>query len=255
VRLRIRIIACFITALFLVPAAAQLNTPAREPFGVLLSRLDSEHDYINKDKLLRQVTEQYPDAGAALLRLAQSSASADTRWMAMRGMATLHYMAGALFMEASLKDPDALVRANAARALSDLRIESAAPQILAMFIAEADPSALQQGSRALHILDVKAAVPFLREKIPMYTGQTRGWLLQALGALGTRDDVPFVGGYLDADFDAGPATDALQQLTGVNFGYPRSGLNSFPTHEALAARTWWHAHKDAWPRCDDCPRN
>jgi HEAT repeat protein len=255
VKLRIRIVAGFITVLFLMPARAQLNTAAREPIAVLLTRLDSEHDYINKDKLLRQITGQYPDAGAALLRLAQSSASADTRWMAIRGMATLHYTASVQFLEASLKDPDALVRANAARALSDLRIESAAPQILAMFIAETDDAALQQGSLALRIFEVKAAVPFLREKIPMYTGQTRGWLLQALGTLGTRDDVPFVGGYLDADYAAGPATDALQQLTGVNFGYPRSGLNSFPTHEALAARAWWHAHKDAWPHCDDCPRN
>ena len=254
-KLCIRALAGFFTTLSLMPACAQLNTPAREPLAVLLSRLDSEHDYINKDKLLRQVTGQYPDAGSALLQLAQSSTSADTRWMAIRGMATLHYTAGAQFLEASLKDPDGLVRANAARALSDLRITDAGPQILAMFIAETEGGALQQGSHALHTLGVNAAVPFLREKIPLYTGQTRGWLLQALGALGTRDDVPFVGGYLDADYDAGPATDALQQLTGINFGYPRPGLNSSPPREALAARDWWHAHKDAWPRCDDCLRN
>lgn len=123
-----------------------------------------------------------------------------------------------------------------------------------MFAAEQDPAAIQQASLALHGMGVKAALPFIREKIPLYTGQTRSWLLQALGRLGDAADVPFVAAYLDEAHDADAATGAIQQLTGVNFGYPRMGLNSVPSQEALAARAWWISHKDDWPRCDDCSR-
>jgi hypothetical protein len=245
--LRIGIVAGLITVLPLTMVQAQ-TAP--------LASFDNEHDYPAKERLLNALANQYPDAGPALLRLAQSTQNTDTRWMAMRGMATLHYTAAAPFLEASLKDSDALVRANAARAIFDLRIADASPQLLAMFAAEKDPGAIQQASLALSGLGIKAALPSIREKIPIYTGQTRGWLLQALGRLGNADDVPFVAAYLENQNDTPgefPATGALQDLTGVNFGYPRTGL-SYPSPEMLKARAWWNAHKDAWPRCDDCSR-
>ncbi len=249
--LRIGIVAGLITALPLAMVQAQ------QPQAAQLERFDNEHDYPSKERLLRDITTQHPDAGPALLRLAQSTKNTDTRWMAMRGMATLHYDASAPFLEASLKDTDALVRANAARAIFDLRISDASPQLLAMFAAEQDTGAIQQASLALHGLGVKAALPYIREKIPLYTGQTRFWLLQALGVLGDASDVPFVAAYLENQNDMpseDAATYALQDLTGVHFGYPRTGLGSYPSPELLAARAWWNAHKDTWPRCGDCSR-
>ena len=191
--------------------------------------------------------------GLSLLRLAESTTNSDTRWMAMRGMATLHYAACAPFLEASLKDSDPLVRANAARALGDLRIRNAADPLLAMFAAEKEPPAVQQASLALRMLNVKAAAPYLREKIPAFTGQTRAWLIQALGALGSAvDDVPLIAGYLDEMMSDMAATEAIQELAGVSFGPRTLGLSGYPTPQTVAARVWWKSHKEEWPHCADC---
>jgi HEAT repeat protein len=173
--------------------------------------------------------------------------------MAMRGMATLHYTACAPFLEASLKDADALVRANAARALGDLQIKDASDPLLAMFAAENEPPAVQQASLALRMLNVKAAAPYLREKIPAFTGQTRAWLIQALGTLGSAaDDVPLIAEYLNEMMSDMAATEAIQELAGVTFGPRTLGLSGYPTPETVAARAWWKSHKDGWPQCGDC---
>jgi HEAT repeat protein len=173
--------------------------------------------------------------------------------MAMRGMATLRYTACAPFLEASLKDFDALVRANAARALGDLRIGSASGALLAMFATEKEPPAIQQASLALRMLNIKAAAPYIREKISAFTGQTRAWLIQALGTLGSAAaDVPLVAGYLDERMSDMAATEAIQELAGVSFGPWTPGLISFPPPATVAARAWWESHKDVWPHCDDC---
>ena len=223
-----------------------------EPIASLLLRFDNEYDLSAKERLLLTMTGQDSGAGGALLRLAQSTTNTDTRWMAMRGMATLHYTACGLFLEASLKDSDVLVRANAARALGDLRIRDASALLLVMFAAEQEQPAVQQASLALRMLDLKAAAPSIREKIPVFTGQTRYWLIQALGTVGSSADVPFIAGYLDEMMSALAATEALQELAGVSFGPRHTGLSGYPPPELIAARVWWKSHKDEWPRCDDC---
>lgn len=229
-----------------------LAQPAESTASLLL-RLDNEHDLFAKERLLLAVTSKDAGAGPSLLRLAESTTNSDTRWMAMRGMATLHYAACAPFLEASLKDSDPLVRANAARALGDLRIRNAADPLLAMFAAEKEPPAVQQASLALRMLNVKAAAPYLREKIPAFTGQTRAWLIQALGALGSAvDDVPLIAGYLDEMMSDMAATEAIQELAGVSFGPRTLGLSGYPTPQTVAARVWWKSHKEEWPHCADC---
>jgi HEAT repeat protein len=167
-------------------------------------------------------------------------------------MVTLRYTACAPFLEASLKDSDALVRANAARALGDLRIRTADKPLLVMFAAEQEPPAVEQASLALRMLDIKAAAPFVREKIPGFSGQTRVWLIQALGALGSVADVPFIAGYLDEKMSDIAATEAIQELAGVSFGPSTLGASTVLTPETLAARSWWSSHKYEWPRCGDC---
>jgi HEAT repeat protein len=234
------------TIAFAVCASAQTTQ-----LTALLHRFDEEHDLARKERLLGKVTSQYPSAGAALLRLARTSANVDTRWMAMRGMATLRFKSSTPFLEESLRDSDASIRANAARALSDLRSRTSAEPLLAMFVVERDDSALQQGSLALKTLGIKAAAPILRQKISETTGQTRAWLIQALGRLGDPSDVPLIASNLDV-LGGSAATEALQELTGVDFGIVHEGLTGYPPPSTLAARAWWQAHSDTWPRCDDC---
>jgi hypothetical protein len=221
------------------------SLPAQSTSG-LLARFDNEHDLAAKERLLGAIT-QGSGAGPALLRLAQATANTDTRWMSMRGLVTLRYIAAAPFLEASLKNPDVLVRANAARSLGDLNIRAASGALLAMFAAEQEPPAIEQASLALRRLEIHAAAPLIREKIPRFSGQTRAWLIQALGALGTRADVPLVAGYLEERGTSGAATEALQSLTGLYFGPRPVGLSSDPSPDTVAAQAWWKAHKDEWP--------
>lgn len=238
--------------LLTAPLASLTLAQPTESIASLLLRFDNEHGLTGKEQLLLAVTSRDTGAGSALLRLAQSTANSDTRWMAMRGMAALHYTDCAPFLEASLKDSDAAVRANAARALGDLRIGNASVPLLAMFAAEQEPGAIQQASLALHMLDVKAAAPYIRQKLPEFTGQTRIWLIQALGALGSATDVPLIAGYLDEMVSNMAATEAIEELAGVSFGPRPFGISSNPSPETLAAQAWWNSHKDEWPRCDDC---
>ncbi len=238
--------------LLITPLIPSVLAQRAESTASLLLRFDNEHDLSGKEQLLLAVTSQDAGAGPGLLRLAQSTTNTDSRWMAMRGMATLHYTACAPFLEASLKDSDALVRANAARALGDLRIRNASAPLLAMFAAEQEPPAIQQASLALRMLDIKAAAPVIRGKIPVFTGQTRAWLIQALGTLGSAADVPLIAGYLDEMMSDMAATEAIQELAGVSFGPRTLGLSGYPPPETLVARAWWKSHKDEWPHCDDC---
>lgn len=222
--------------LLMTPLTPSLLAQRSESTASLLLRFDNEHDLSAKEYLLLTVTNKDAGAGPALLRLAQSTTNSDTRWMATCGMATLRYTACAPFLEASLKDSDGLIRANAARALGDLRMRNASDALLVKFAAEQEPSAIQQASLALRMLDIKARV----------------WLIQALGALGSAADVPLIAAYLDEMMSDMTATEAIQELAGVSFGPRTLGLSGYPPPETLAARAWWKSHKDKWPHCDDC---
>lgn len=243
-------------ALLFVAFAQAALSQRPETLASLLVKFDGEHDPAAKERLLGEVTDlgltlQGSETSLALLRLAQTTPNPDTRWMAMRGMATIHCSECAPFLRASLKDPNAGVRANAARALGDLRITVASGDVLAMFAAEQDPGAIEQASLALRLLKITQAAPSIREKIPEYAGQTREWLIQALGTLGERADVPLIASYLDGR-ESDKAAEAIGELAGVDFGSWHPGLSSVPSTRTLAARAWWKSHRDAWPSCDDC---
>jgi len=242
-----------------VSPAPYVIAQGAESIPALLLRFDNERDLAQKESLLLTLTNQNASAGPALLRLAKSTRNMESRWMAMRGLAKLHYTASGPFLKSSLKSSDWVIRANAARALGDLRIRNAAAPLLAMFAAEQEPGAVEQASLALRLLDIKAAAPYIREKIPRFAWQTRYWLIQALGALGSDHDVPLLAAFLDSsDIQsatyAEAATYALEELAGVSFGPHATGATTLPPPETLVARAWWASHKDDWPHCDDCRR-
>ena len=234
-----------------ISATAQTQTL---PLQEALRTFDEQHDLAKKELQLLDLTHQHPDAGPALLALAKTTPHTDTRWMSMRGMRDLHYTGCEPFLTRSLTDDDALVRSNAARVIGDLHLKHASKELLKMFAAESEPRPIEQASLALRELNVRAAAVEIRAKIPNYTGQTRAWLLQALGALGTKRDVPLIAAYLDSS-DRGSALmapEALEQLAGLDFGPTPNGGEGFPSKRMQAARLWRQSHKESWPRCDDC---
>ena len=213
-----------------------------------LSRFDQEHDLAKKESLLREITSQYPHSGPGLLKLAQVTTNVDTRWMALRGIRDLHFVEAAPFLAVCLQDPDHYVRANAARTLGDLRIQTAIPALILMFKAEHDEGAIQQAALAFEMLRARESLPYIREKIPEYSGQTRMWLLGALGVLGTRDDVPLIAGYLDSDADSAmAAVSALEAVTGEDFGHgPGNGPTPSLSPSIARARVWWQQNRGNW---------
>ena len=177
--------------------------------------------------------------------------------MAIRGLTGLRYAPSAPFMIGSLKDPDGYVRANAAMAIADFGLQEAKESLLAMFRSETLPGAVEQAAFALGSLKVRSAAPEIRKKVPLSRGQTRDWLLQALGRLGSREDVPFVASYLaysdNLEFsEAFAASQAFDELVG------RPPLRAFNGPNIAgpridASRVWWNQHNREWPqRCGDC---
>jgi hypothetical protein len=59
----------------------------------------------------------------------------------------------------------------------------------------------------------------MRIKIPQYSWQTRSWLLQVPGALGSPTDVPLIAGYPNSSdmASAMAAISAFHELAGVSF--------------------------------------
>ena len=204
-----RVLKCAVAAsLALIAVMVGIAQQSQPSLYESLRAFDQEHDVAEKEyRLGEELVKRYPRSGSALLKLAETTLHVDTRWMSMRGMRELHYLGCERFLKNSLKDSNAVVRANAARVLGDLGFKDAEQNLLNMFAAESDPGAVEQASLALRMLEAKRAVPYIREKIPNYTWQTRGWLLQALGSLGDKSDVPLLAGYLD-NSDKATAQDA-----------------------------------------------
>jgi len=71
-----------------------------------------------------------------------------------------------------------------------------------------------QTTLALRMLGAKEAVPTLKSLTPHPSSQTRCWVLQAIGTLGTKEDVPFLAKYLyDAnDFVDMCAAQAVEEI-------------------------------------------
>ncbi len=164
----------------------------------------------------------------------------------------LKYQPAAVFLVSCLQAQHHYVRANAARALGELHFTPAVPALIAVLRSETDGGVLEQTALALQMLKAREAVPAIETALPGPTPQTTCWLLQAVGELGSRKDVPFVAPYLgDAASQPNPvpecAAAAVEKLTGQDFGFDhRLGLRAYPAVPLERARQWWAANRHAW---------
>ena len=185
--------------------------------------------------------------GAALLfmEIVEKTKDIDAKWRAVRGIGYLRYEGAVPLLIVCLKDDNAYVRANAARALCDMRITDAEVPLLELIKTETDGGVIEQTSLALRYLNVREAVPLLKRVADHKSTQTRVWVLQAIGDLGNRTDVPFLGERLSAASlsDQEAAARAIENLAGVDFEFPQRQGPCNPEPAVQRARAWWEKNK------------
>ena len=192
------------------------------------------------------ITQQGSAAGPMLLQLAKKTNNNDTRWMAIRGLGTIRFEEAAAFLVDSLNSAEHYVRANAARALGELRYSPAGPALVRLLASEQDRGTIEQTSLALTMLKAHESIQVLKARMSVPSPQTRCWLLHSIAELGSKDDVPFIAQYLDSagsDIGGVPfcATQALAELTGEDFGLPKGSGLFDPGAPVLKARKWWES--------------
>lgn len=217
--------------------------------STLLSKFKSERNIAAKEVTLNEVIQQYPGVGAQLLELASTTQDPDTRWLAIRGLGELKYKQSSPYLIQCLSDKNDYVRANSARALGEIRDQSAVSALIKLLEREQNGGVVEQTSLALQMLEAKGAIPTLKKRINHPSAQTRGWIVGAISALGSRDDVPFFANCLnDKDsFVGGVAAGAIEKFTGQDFNLPKGGgPQPIPTEGIKKAKSWWEANRRTW---------
>src|SRR4030095_6010986 len=217
-----------------------------QPNG-LLAKFIAETDQAKKEQLLNELVRQ-PDAGPTLLRVAMHANDVLTRWMSIRGIGFVKYGSAVSFLIDSLTYQHPYVRANAARALGEIKDRSASSSLIRLLGHEKDGRVIEQTTLALRMLGAKEAVPSLKKVAPHPSTQTRCWVLQAIGTLGGKKDVPFLAKYLD---DANETVDmcaaqAVEEITGQDFGFPKQLGPMSPQQGIERARRWWEISKTSF---------
>jgi hypothetical protein len=184
-------------------------------------------------------------AGETAMELAGTTKDPDARWMAIRILGSLRYERAIPLLLRSLSDPHHYVRSNAARALGDMKITAAAKPLTELLQNEKNGGVIQQTSLALANLGCADALPALKGAAKHEDVQTRMWVLQAIGRLGNKRDVLFLAGHLDDPSQSvqAVAAQAIEQITGADFGFPRRSGPSSPDEGLRRARAWWAEHK------------
>lgn len=117
--------------------------------------------------------------------------------------------------------------------------------LLELIKTETHGGVIEQTSLALRYLDAREAVPLLKRVADHNSVQTRIWVLDAIGELGDRTDVPFLaerlGAALPSDREA--AARAIENLADVDFGFPQRQGPSNPEPAIRRARAWWEKNK------------
>ncbi len=180
-------------------------------------------------------------AGDTALEIVKTTKDPETKWRAIRILGSLRYEPAISLLQEALSDPHPHVRSNAARALGDMKVIPAAKLLMELLKKEENGGVIQQTSLALANLRCSDALPVLMAAAKHEDVQTRAWVLQAIGRLGAERDVPFLAGYLGDESQSSQeaAGRAIEQITGVDFGFPKQGGPYSPVEALRRAKRWW----------------
>ena len=198
---------------------------AQDGLSFELLNFKSSTDLATKEAELNRMTTAHPDCGPALLKIAEETSDTDTEWMAIRGIGALKFKGAVPFLRRSLESEVAYVRANSARALGDMRVASAVPDLVFVIKNDDDGGVLEQTALALQMMGARDAVPALKRRANFPSAQTRLWILGAVETLGDASDLPFFAGFLNdkESYVAETAAHAIERLAGQDFGFPQCG--------------------------------
>lgn len=184
-------------------------------------------------------------AGHTAIEIVKTTKDPEAKWMAIRILGSLRYEPAVPLLLEALSDPYQYVRANAARALGDMKVAATAKPLTELLKKETNGGVIQQPSLALANLGVAEALPALKGAAKHEDVQTRMWVLQAVGRLGGKRDVLFLAGYLNDPSQSvqASAAQAIEQITGADFGFPKRSGPSGPDTALRCAKAWWEEHK------------
>src|SRR5437867_1985289 len=103
----------------------------------LLTKFIAETEQGKKEQLLNELVRR-PDAGPTLLRVAVHASDTLTKWMSIRGIGMVKYGKAVPFLIDSLTHQHPNVRANAARALGEIKDRSASSNLIRLLGREKD---------------------------------------------------------------------------------------------------------------------
>jgi HEAT repeat protein len=226
-----------------------LSATSAEDISSLLSRFQSEQTVAAKEAIILEISQNHPDAAPQLLKIARSTTDIDTKWLAIRGLGYLRYQPAAQFLVSSLRSPHHYVRANAARALGEMKAYSAREELISLLKTEQDNGVLEQTTLALEMIKAAEAAPVLKARTDIVSNpQARCWFIGGIAVLGSRADVSFIAKHLyEGDqVVAMCAASGLQQLTGEDLHLGVHPGPNDPSEAISKAKAWWEVNASHW---------
>jgi HEAT repeat protein len=182
--------------------------------------------------------------GESAMRIVVESKDDDARWHAIRKLGELKYRPAITLLIKSLSDSHHYVRANAARALSDMNVEEAKRPLVDLISVETDGGVIQQATLGIRKFKAREALPSLRKLTHHEDSQTRIWVLQTIGQFGSKNDIPLVASFLDSSSpESSFAAETLGHMVGQDFSIP-PGPSGF--ENVQKAKIWWEANRAAY---------
>lgn len=187
--------------------------------------------------------------GEREIKIVVDSKDDDARWQAVRKLGELKYRPAIPLLIKSLSDPNHYVRANAARALSDMDVVEARGPLVELLSSETDGGVIQQTTLGIRRFNAVEALPSLRKLANHEDAQTRIWVLQTIGQFGAKEDVACIASYLESPQITmqSSAAEILGGMMHQDFGVVKSGLSGMD--HIGKAETWWAQHKQDYPEC------
>ncbi len=226
---------------------AQSGSPPEETTASLLRRFQAADVIATKEGLIYRIAERGGEAGKDLLKVAEATDDVNIRWLAIRGLGIMKFKGAAPFLLDSLRSSEHYVRANAARALGEIGYTPAAAALTDLLRTEKDAGVTEQTALALRMINAREAIPVLKSRMSASSSQTKCWLLDSIGSLGSDAEIPYVAQYLyEADEDqrvgiiiADCAARLLDSFTHGEIGLPQPGGIYDPSSRIRKARKWW----------------